>query len=139
MSSPAGTPSRVARRSFLGPFGTPLPAVARPDDPDLEASFRRLAERLGTIPRRAVVHFGIRDASGLRSWSLQTGPDGTVVRPERMEGPDLEILTDVETWRRMATGSVSLLAAFGGGTVRVIGDLMVARRLVSRLEAGEEA
>jgi hypothetical protein len=138
MSEPAGTSPRVARHAFLSPFGTRLPAVAQPDDPDLEASVRRLAERIGAVPRRAVVHLGIRDASGPRSWSLQVGPEGSTVRAERMEGPDLEILTDAETWRRMASGSVSPLVAFGGGGVRVIGDLGVARRLASRLAAREE-
>ena len=60
-------------------------------------------------------------------------PDGCQEYEAETERPDLEIITDAETWTAIAEGKAAPLEAFGQGKVRVRGDIELARHFVRRV------
>jgi hypothetical protein len=130
----ASVPERLKGDPFFMTFGLPWPPLAQSSEQDLGLTFERVGQRLGPSERRARVHFGINDGNQMRSWSLELGPEGCAVRAERTDSPDLEVLVDDETWWQLVRGGLSPLEAFGGGSMQVIGDLAVARRIAGGLQ-----
>jgi SCP-2 sterol transfer family len=129
---------RVREGSFLSYFTSPFPRLTEANERDLGDTFERLAALIGESRLRARVHFGIVDgddlfADAVRSWSLDLGTDGCLVRAERAPDPDLEVLASEETWWLIAEGALSPLEAFRKGAIRVRGDLKVAARFARQV------
>jgi hypothetical protein len=133
----AGHLERVSRLPSLRDFSLPLAALVEPDAPDLNESFDRLGQRVGAAPEPLTVQFEVSDA---RSWYLDVGPTGCTVSEQAHGSPDVEVILDSDAWRRIASGNMSPLEAFGRGQLRVRGDIAVARRfarLLPHTDAGD--
>jgi putative sterol carrier protein len=125
-----------ASNPILSNFITPFQNILQKDE-DLAMGFERMAARMGGTHLTGVIQFTIREAEAVRSWSLVLTPNGSDAVESRSERPQLEVLTDDRTWRQIATGQLAPVEAMGLGTVRVRGDLRLARLMVRRLANGE--
>ncbi|MEV0177073.1 SCP2 sterol-binding domain-containing protein [Streptomyces sp. NPDC050803] len=117
----------------LAEFLLPFPQLPHAEDGDPGSAFERLGELVAGSTLRARVHFRISADDAARSWTLELGPDACTVSSERAHRPDLEVLVGAETWRQLATGSLSPLEAFALGDMRVRGDIRVALHLMQLL------
>jgi SCP-2 sterol transfer family len=112
----------------LSDFVRPFPDTVRGKRSDFGASFKRIAETVAKGRRAGTIQFTIQDGRSTRRWCLTITPDGSNVSESRMEKPDLEILTDAESWAEVAP-----LEAFGRGRLRVRGDIELARVVAKRM------
>lgn len=117
---------------LLGDFAAPLGDLLG-SGRALSTSFKAAAKALNGAPENGVIQFTIRDGRKRESWCLGLTPGGCHASEGRTDHPNLEILTDTETWTALARGEVSPLAAFVSGKVRVIGSIDLARSMVRRL------
>ena len=117
----------------LSDFVRPFPDTLEGKRSNLGASFKRMAEALAKTRHAGTIQFTIQDGRSTRRWCLTMSPDGSNVSESRVEKPDLEILTDAESWAEIASGDIAPLEAFGQGRVRVRGDIELARVLVKRM------
>jgi putative sterol carrier protein len=129
----------VAAAQFLSEFEVSLPPLGGEEGGDLEASFSRLADLIGApeAPLSIVIH--LADESEMRSRAIHAAGSGCKVTDVVPESPDVELILDTPTWRAIASGELSLLAAFARGRMRVRGDINDARRLVQQLRIGTSA
>ncbi len=118
---------------ILSDFVRPFPDTLKGKRSDLAASFKQIAEAFGKARRASAIQFTIQDGRSTRRWCLTTTQEGSNVSESATKNPDLEILTDAETWAEIASGEVAPLTAFGQGRVRVRGDIELARVLAKRM------
>jgi len=129
---------RIRRLPFFSDFSAPLPRLVEPDRYDLDGTFARLAELIGTPQEPLSVRFHIADGDAVRSWYLDAGPEGgQVTTEESARRPDVEFILDSETWKLIAEGTLSPLEAFGRGRMRVRGDIDVYRRFAGQLQRAD--
>lgn len=102
---------------------------------DLGAMFQSLAERLQATQERGCIRFSILGKAGQTQWSLTLDAQGCRAHQEPVERPDLEIVTQEDTWLRIAEGKLSPLVAFARGRLRVRGDEALGQRLLRPLAA----
>ena len=100
---------------------------------DLGTVFQRMGELIGRSEEYARIQFHIRSDKESRHWCLELNPEGNRVSATRVDAPDLEIITQTNTWRQISEGSLSPLGAFVGGKLRVRGDIELGKRLFKRL------
>jgi putative sterol carrier protein len=110
-----------------------LQKLSDPARPELAASFDRLAEILSNTRRRhsLQLQFSIfdDDAEEPTTWSVVSTKDGCQATQERIQQPDVEIITHAQTWRDIAEGRLSPLEAFVKGRLRVRGNIQQAKRI----------
>ena len=126
---------RIGEDSVLGDFAVPLPQLSlstRRDD--LQGTFERLGELIDKSGKQTTVNFKVRDETGVHTWSLKTGPNGSTVVREDMPLSDFEISVSAETWFQLANGEISPLEAFVQGKMRVRGNVNIARRIIRLLQ-----
>lgn len=104
---------------------------------EFERAFERLGELLEKSGERGRLQFQIRSAEARRYWSFELAAEGCRLRAEPVEKPDVEIITQAETWWQIADGTLSPVEAFGRGKMRIRGDLELAKRLYKKLATGE--
>ncbi len=102
---------------------------------DLGEMFLCLAERLQDTPEHGSIRFSIIGKSGQTQWSLALDGQGCRAHQDPIERPDLEIVTQAETWRKIAEGKLSPLVAFARGKLRIRGDETLGQRLLKQLAA----
>jgi SCP-2 sterol transfer family len=124
---------RIREEPLLGTFAVPLPSLRSDGSDDVGPTFVRLGELIGSS-EKASLSFRIADDVNTQTWALEIGPDGCAVTPQPTMRPDVEVLLEPETWRRIADGSVSPLEAFGIGKMRVRGDIQIALRVFRQLQ-----
>lgn len=124
--------SSAAGDEMLADF---IPALkklsSRGDDP--AGGLQKMARELERAPFNGFVQLSLRSGRSKNHWCLALTPGGCELIEGRSENPDLEILTDTETWSAIASGDLSPLAAFVSGKMRVQGDVTVARMIARRL------
>jgi len=108
-----------------------------PRESELGAVFQRMAEFLGEPEEQARVQFRILSGEEPLYWSLELEKKACEIRAERMDKPDLEIITRAETAWKIASGSLSPLEAFVQGKMRIRGDIELGRRLLKQLTSSE--
>ncbi len=123
---------QLSHDPVLADFTVPFPDLLGTSS-DIRGSFERIAESLSGTPASRTIQFSIAYADESRTWCVANSPDGCHVTEAAVEQPDLEILTDDETWTQLAKGQLSPIEAFGLGRMRVRGDIKIARRLAKRL------
>jgi putative sterol carrier protein len=96
-----------------------------------------MAVLLKNSAEKGRVQFRILDKDRHHYWNLLLHAKGCSVRPVKVNKPDLEIVTTVETWRQMAGGKLSPLIAFVRGKMRVRGDEKLGKRLLKELASSE--
>ena len=104
---------------------------------DVGETFERMAVLLKNSAEKGRVQFRILDKERHHYWNLRLHAKGCSVRPAKVNKPDLEIVTTVETWRQMAGGKLSPLIAFVSGKMRVRGDEKLGKRLLKELASSE--
>jgi len=104
---------------------------------DVGETFERLSELLKQSADTGCVQFRIVDKDQPRYWNLSLGREGCFVRAEKVDKPNLEIITKVETWLQMAGGRLSPLVAFARGKMRIRGDEKLGKRLLKQLASSE--
>ena len=114
---------------FTRPF-TPLESEG-----DVGRSVRLAATHLGTSRSSRVIQFSLREDQKQRHWCMTLGPDGGEASETQIERPDLEIITDKDTWLEIVEGRLPPIEAFGQGRLRIRGDLKLARIFASRMAA----
>jgi len=119
-------------------FSYPFPVLAAQGTDEPGAAFTRLRDLLGAQREPLSVIFRLTgDGSG--AWHVQVGPEGTEVSTAEADRPDAEIIMDTGIWSALATGSTTLLDAFGSGRVRLRGSLAAAQRFVRLLQPNQDA
>jgi putative sterol carrier protein len=104
---------------------------------DVGETFERMAEMLKKSADNGSIQFRIVDKDQHRYWNLRLDAQGCSVHVERLNKPDLEIITKVETWLQMAGGKLSPLIAFARGKMRIRGDEKLGKRLLKQLASSE--
>jgi len=136
---------QLRKHPVLAPFCTPLPRLIEPDTPDLARSVNRFGELIGSRPEPVSLGFRISGAAA-RFWRLKVDREGFTVTEEPADGeesaesevppsarPDVEVITSEGTWRRIAGGEVSPMAAMLAGELRFRGDVVAASRVVHQM------
>ncbi len=104
---------------------------------DVEGTFERLSEMLKDSPDKGSVQFRIVAKEQPRYWNLRLEAQGCTVHVDRLDKPDLEIITPAETWLQIAGGKLSPLVAFARGKMRIRGDEKLGKRLLKQLASSE--
>jgi len=104
---------------------------------DVEGTFERLAELLKDSPDNGSIQFRIVDKDQPRYWNLRLEAQGCSVHVDRLDKPDLEIITQAETWLQIAGGKLSPLIAFARHKMRIRGDEKLGKRLLKQLASSE--
>lgn len=127
--------AHVAENPVLADFARPFPKLVGDNETGAGRSFERMASSLSKSKRTGTIQFSLRDGRKSRQRCLAMTPDGCEVTDGAVKRPDLEILTDVDTWVGIAGGEVAPLEAFASGKVRLVGDLELARLLARRVRS----
>lgn len=104
---------------------------------DVGETFERLAEMLKQSADNGSIQFRIVDKDQPRHWNLRLDAQGCSVRAEKVNKPDLEIITQAETWLQIAGGKLSPLIAFARRKMRIRGDEKLGKRLLKQLASSE--
>ncbi len=104
---------------------------------DVEGTFERLAEMLKQSAETGSIQFRIVAKDQPRYWNLRLDEQGCTVHLDRLDKPDLEIITTAETWLQIAGGKLSPLIAFARGRMRVRGDEKLGKRLLKQLASSD--
>ena len=139
---------QIRKHPVLAEFCAPLPRLTESDDPDLSRSISRFGELLRTHPRQVSLGFRIT-GDVARYWRLFVDPAGFTTAEEPAENgdvaqPDIEVIVGEQTWRSLAEGGLSPMAALFAGQLRFRGDVALAWRVVRQLrragaaESGKE-
>jgi putative sterol carrier protein len=120
----------AAHDPLLADFFAPFPNLL---GRDLAGSFERMAKLLGRWKKTARLQFTLSEGGRERSWNLALTPKNCKAMEGKVNRPNLEIITDAETWLQIAGRHLSPLEAFGQGKMRVRGDLTLARLIARRL------
>jgi len=131
-----GQRGHSAEMAWLEEFSFPLRLSKGPDVNDLGESFERLTQAIGPVSEPLSVQFTVSDAA---TWHIDTGPAGCTVTSETKGSPDIELIVDADTWRLIASGTLTPLEAFGRGRMRVRGDLATIRRFARLLQPASDA
>ena len=123
---------RVAEDPVLRDFASPFSDLQGSKRSDLAGGIGRLAKQLAGSKRTGTVQLTLREGRKTRQWCLSLTPKDCMVDEAATDSPDLEILTDAETWTAIASGEVSPLDAFGSGRMRIRGDIELARVIARR-------
>jgi putative sterol carrier protein len=107
--------------------------LTRPGDPDVYASFDRMAKQLEGSGIKGKVQFSILDGDNWKQMGIQLESSGAKVQKEPLKKPDLEILTRKETWEQIASGALSPVDAFVNGKMRVRGNYKLGPRIIKHL------
>lgn len=114
-----------------------LKGLVDPRRRDLRRLFQRMAERCSGSgdhrTRRA--QFQIVAGAERTSWSLEVGPRAAKLLTDAVSQPDFEIITDAETWWRIAEGKLAPLRAFFDGKMRLRGDVDFGERFLRQYAA----
>jgi putative sterol carrier protein len=119
-------------------FSHPFPVLVAQGADDPGAAFTRLRELLGAHQEPLSIMFRLT-GHGSGAWHVQVGPEGTQVSTAEADRPDAEIIMDTTIWSALATGSTTLLDAFGSGRVRLRGSLAAAQRFGRLLQPNQDA
>jgi putative sterol carrier protein len=123
--------AKIETDSVLADFAQPLPRLVK-GKADIEGTLAAVARQLSKSKRSATLQFTLREGRRNRQWCLTMSPEGCTVAPSAIKQPDLEVMTDAESWMAIASGEVAPLEAFAAGKLRLIGDVELARLLVRR-------
>jgi putative sterol carrier protein len=104
---------------------------------DVGETFERLAELLKESADNGSIQFRIVDKDQPRYWNLRLEAQGCSVHFDKVNKPDLEIITMAETWLQIAGGKLSPLIAFARGKMRIRGDEKLGKRLLKQLASTE--
>jgi putative sterol carrier protein len=104
---------------------------------DVGDTFKRMAELLKDSEDDGSIQFRILNKDQHLYWNLLLHPNGCHVRPEKIDKPDLEIITKEETWRQIAEGKLSPLVAFVRHKMRIRGNEKLGKRILKQLASSE--
>jgi putative sterol carrier protein len=100
---------------------------------DVGETFAKAAELLANSADSGNIQFCILNKDDHLYWNLHLHFSGCNAHPEKALKPDLEIITNLETWRQMADGKLSPLVAFARRKMRVRGDVSLGKRILKQL------
>ena len=136
------TRERIAERvigdPLLSDFLAPFPNLLNRDQTNITASFEGMAKLLARGRKAVRIQFTISDGNDVRCWNLALTPKSCKASEGKYKSPQLEILTQADTWLKIATGQLSPLEAFGQGKLRVRGDITLARFVARKLRDAKE-
>jgi len=130
----AETAKHFEESPVLSEFARPFPNLLGEKRTAIGGSFKQIAAALSKSKRTGAIQFTINDGRKVRQWCLAMTPSGCEVTETATERPDLEIVTDAQSWADIASGKLAVLEAFGLGKVRVCGSIELARVLARRLQ-----
>ena len=106
-----------------------------PEEQDLGQTIERMAELLKSSGETGRVQFRFIDKEPGRDWCLELRGRQGAARAERLDGPNLEVITRAKTWWGIAKGTLSPLDALLQGKLRIRGDAELGKRLLRHLAA----
>jgi putative sterol carrier protein len=104
--------------------------LLEPGTADVSGSVDRFGELLGTRPEPISLGFRITGSATKR---LYVDREGFRVTEDAEESLDVEVLANEETWRKIAEGDLSPMAALLAGQLRFRGNVLAASRVVHQL------
>jgi len=116
-----------------------LPALIEAPASEVAASLSRLADLLSAFEEAATINLHVVGASGTQRWHLALGGQRATADEGTAQDPSLEVITQVDAWAEIASGSLSPLLAFGSGRLRIRGDIGLAKRLLRFLATSPDA
>jgi putative sterol carrier protein len=100
---------------------------------DVDASLDQLAQTLSKARLTGVLQMSIVQGRRRVDRCLVMSPNGCEAVDAKADHPTLEVITDDDTWGKIARGELSPLEAFGSGKMRVRGDIRFAQLLSRKL------
>jgi hypothetical protein len=116
----------------MEPLMTLAPLIERNSD-DLEAVAQKVGEKLARSSETGDVQCCIYEEGKKTYYGLKLGEGKAQLRTSEIAQPRFEIITRKETALRMAEGTLSPLAAFYDGQMRIRGDIELGKRLLTHL------
>jgi putative sterol carrier protein len=104
---------------------------------DVGGMFHCIADRLKTSSERGCIQFRILDKEDHQYWCISLAAKSCKVRQEMAKKPDLEVITSLEIWKKIASGELSPLVAFAQRKMRIRGDENLGKRLLKQLASAE--
>ena len=132
-SSRSAVAAAYVDHPVLSDFAARWPQLGGTGKRDASGAFDEIAKRLGKSKRAALIRITLHSGDALESWSLAMKSGRCKVSRDDGGKADLELITTPETWAGITSGRLSLLEAFGAGSIRVRGDLELARVLARRV------
>jgi putative sterol carrier protein len=123
-------PSTFAAMQNLAPSG----------ERDVTKALHRLGELLAPSQLHATFQLQlVHDAVGEQTSSvrLMLADGKATISSERVDNPDVEIITTPETWWEIATGKLAPHDAFFSGRMRVRGDTRMAQNMLKVVASPE--
>ncbi len=102
-----------------------LPGPANRKGADLTSIVKQLAQLIPASAERGMVQITLIQKNRRESWSIVLDHNPRVVTSEQSATPDLEIITSPQTFLGIIGGTLSPIAAFQDGRLRIRGDLRV--------------
>ena len=114
-----------------------LRKLTAPTQKHLGKTFQRMAELLqeSGADESARLQFRILSGEKQSFWTVARARARWQVGEKEIKRPDLELITDAETWRAIADGKLSPFRAFLQGKMRVRGDIDLGKRVLGRIAA----
>lgn len=131
---PPGRPPGAALPSDFDRFAR-LPALIEPGQSDTGMSVTRLAELLHSFGSPATVVLTVIGAASTERWQIKISATKATASTGAAGTPDVEVITSPAVATAITSGSLSPVAAFGQGRLRIRGDLGLASRLLKHVAA----
>jgi SCP-2 sterol transfer family len=123
------------RNAAPGPSSSPfapLSPLARGASPSAEDTLSALAKALASYNGRGRIHLRLIDGDRFDHWDVEVGTKASAHRRQPTSA-DVHVVLRHETWQQIAQGRLSPFDALFAGTLRVGGDVALAKRLVQHL------
>lgn len=117
--------ARIGDDPVLKIFVSPLPALVLKGKGNVGEYVERFAQGLSKLKKVSTIQFTAGSKNDTRCWHIVLGPESKVIEGT-YERPDLEIIAPEGVLLRLLSGEVSPLEVFGGGKLRVRGDIRLA-------------
>ena len=124
----------VRQYPILAEFCDPLPPLIEAGHDDVSGSVDRFGELLSSFGQSVSIGLQLT-GDPPQYWGLQVSAEGSRVaqQPDGSAQPDIEIITDKQTWSRIAEGTLAPLTAMIEGTMRFRGDVVLASQVVHQM------
>jgi putative sterol carrier protein len=99
----------------------------------LADTFKNLASMLEDAGFDVAVEYQIGDGEQYQTFSVRVAGGTSAVSAEALPDPRLRVFMSEQTWREMASGTLSPADAFCDGRVRVQGDTSLGARMLKHL------
>jgi putative sterol carrier protein len=122
------TPARTGRPQYAA-----LKDLTEGGTADLGGTFQNMASMLAEAGFDGAIEYQIGDEAGYRTFAIRVAGGVPAVGTVTMPDAQLRMFMAEQTWRQIASGTITPADAFCDGLVRVQGDTAVGTALLKHL------